>query len=99
MFVDDTTLLLRFPNEFISNTHFHPQQWAIELRPTDQWGEVLYSPALETLGQDVFKHIEDTIYAQMSDEQKIRAVYSQFNDAEPEKRMMREIIYEYQRGL
>ena len=99
LMIHDTALLLRFPNSIMTNTHFRPRQWQIELRPVDLWGEVLYSPAMESLGDQLMQHIEDTIYTQMNQEQKITAIYSNFNDPEPEKRLMREIIYEYQRQL
>lgn len=99
LMIPDTTLLLRYPNSFISTTKFHPRNWQIELRPVDHWGEILYKPAMESLGNDLLKHIEDTIYTQMNDEQKIQAIYSTFNDPEPEKRLMREIIFEYQRSF
>merc|ERR1711892_111468 len=93
----DTALLLRFPNSFMTNTKFHPRQWQIELRPVDLWGEVLYGPAMDSLGDQMMQHIEDTIYTQMNEEQKIAAIYSNFNDPEPQKRLMREIIFEFQR--
>merc|ERR1711920_1156764 len=52
---------------------------------------------MESPGDQLMQHIEDTIYTQMNKEQKITAIYSNFNDPEPEKRLMREIIFEYQR--
>ena len=60
--------------------------------------KVLYPFEVEWLGDNLLQYIEKAIYTKMSNPQKIEAIYNVF-DNDPSKKMMKEIIFEYQRNL
>jgi len=92
------SILLRYPNAIMTNTRFLPQYWGIDLLKVGTWGEVLYPFELETMGDHLVRYIENAIYTKMSNPQKIEAIYNVF-DNDPSKKMMKEIIFEYQRNF
>ena len=50
------------------------------------------------MGDYLLDYVEDQVYSQMSDAQKIHAIYSPM-DQDPRKTLMKQIIYEYDRRM